>query len=286
MRLALLGETIPRDPAAVDDRVAARVAELGFAGVGVHFGAAPEALDPAALRRAAETFAARGVQVVHSWGFGACLVHPDGDGRRQARALLQGALGVARELGAEAVICGAGSVAPEGGYAPDPANHSAATAGNLVATLRSLSGACEESGVAIALEPHVLTVLDTPERIADVVAQVDSPWIGVNLDPVNLLDGLAALYAPDSHLDRIFTALGAVARSGHLKDAYVEHQFVLHLSECPLGEGLFDVAGFVERFAAVLPDGWLFLEHLPDALVDRAARAAGTLLAANGRSVA
>ncbi len=84
MKLALLGETIPRDPAAVSDRVAARVAELGFAGVGVHFGDRPETLAPGVLRAAAETFAARGVQVVHSWGFGACLVHPDQDGRAEA----------------------------------------------------------------------------------------------------------------------------------------------------------------------------------------------------------
>jgi sugar phosphate isomerase/epimerase len=77
-----------------------------------------------------------------------------------------------------------------------------------------------------------------------------------------------------------------VARSGHLKDAYVEHQFVLHISECPLGEGLFDVAAFVERFARVLPDGWLFLEHLPDALVDRAARVASALVRDSNRSTA
>lgn len=284
MRLALLGEMIPRNPAAVSDRVAARVAEFGFAGVGVHFEGDPAALDAATLRRAAETFAVRGVRIVHSWGFGACLVHPGEDRRRQAGAVLRGALRVARELGAEAVICGAGSVAAAGGYSPDPANHDAATADRLVATLRAAIGACEEHGVAIALEPHVLTALDTPERIADILARVDSPWVGVNLDPVNLLDGLAALYDPVSHLERVFSALGPFARSGHLKDAYVEHQFVLHLSECPLGEGLFDLAGFVERFAGILPDGWLFLEHLPDGLVDRAARYASALLAETERS--
>jgi sugar phosphate isomerase/epimerase len=284
VRLALLGETIPRDPAAVSDRVAARVAELGFAGVGVHFAGDPAALDSAVLRRAAETLAVRGVRVVHSWGFGACLVHPGADGRRQAGVLVQGALRVARELGADAVILGAGSVAPEGGYAPDPRNHSAATADRLVTALKDAIGACTENGVGIALEPHVLTVLDTPERIADILARVDSPWICVNLDPVNLLDGLSALYDPASHLERVFSSLGPRACSGHLKDAYVEHQFVLHLSECPLGEGLFDLAGFVDRFARVLPDGWLFIEHLPDALLDRAARYAGALLAGAERS--
>jgi sugar phosphate isomerase/epimerase len=282
MRLGLLGETIPRDPAAVSDRVAARVAELGFAGVGVHFGSDPEELEPAALRRAAETFAARGVRVVHSWGFGACLVHPRRDERARAVARLQAALHVARELGAEAVGCGAGSVAPEGGYAPDRANHGAETADRLVSALRATVGACEATGVGIALEPHVLTVLDSPERVADVVARVDSRWVGVNLDPVNLLDGLPALYDSSAHLDRVFAALGPIARSGHLKDAYVEHQFVLHVSECPPGDGLFDLAGFVERLARVLPDGWLFLEHLPDTLVDRAARLAGSLLAGVG----
>jgi sugar phosphate isomerase/epimerase len=278
MRLALLGETIPRDPAAVDDGVAARVASLGFAGVGAHFGEAPESLAPAALARAAETFAANGVPIVHSWGFGACLVHPDADGRRAAVARLHGALEVARRLGAEAVICGAGSVAAEGGYAPHPDNHAAATADRLVATLREATAACSACGVAVALEPHVLTVLDTPERAADVVERVGSEWLGVNLDPVNLIGGLPALYDAAGHLDRVFAALGPHARSAHLKDADVEHEFVLHIAERPPGEGRFDLAGFVRRLARVLPDGWIFLEHLPDALVPRAARVAHGLL--------
>jgi len=279
MKLALLGETIPRDPGAVTDRVAARVAELGFAGVGVHFGPEPAALAPQELRRARDVFAARNVEVVHSWGFGACLVHPDPDGRLEATQLLRDALLVARELGASAVVCGAGSVAAEGGYAPHPLNHGPEAAERLVESLRAVVGTCEETGVSIGLEPHVLTVLDTPEHVAEVIARVDSPWVACNLDPVNLLDGLPALYDSAGHLDRVFAALGSFACSGHLKDAYVEHQFVLHISECPPGTGLFDLGGFIERFARVVPDGWLFIEHLPDGLVDAAARYVQGLIA-------
>ena len=53
MRLGVAGSIVPRDLAAVDDRVAAAIAAHGFTGVGTHFLGDPETLPRAVLQRAA-----------------------------------------------------------------------------------------------------------------------------------------------------------------------------------------------------------------------------------------
>ena len=46
------------------------------------------------------------------------------------------------------------------------------------------------------LEPHVATALDTPEGIRAIVDEVGSPFVRVNIDPVNLVGDLPTLWAP------------------------------------------------------------------------------------------
>src|SRR5207253_8267106 len=137
-------------------------------------------------------------------------------------ARLREAIRVAADLGAPTVVCGAGSHNPNGLYWPHPDNHSPATRDRLVANLREAAKAAEHHGVAIALEPHVATALDTPERAREVIDAVGSPGVRVNLDPVNFVGDLRTLFDADALLDRVFGALVDVAVSGHVKDVYAE----------------------------------------------------------------
>src|SRR5207253_10255272 len=124
MRIAVSSGPLPDDVDAVDGRLAAKVRELGFAGVGVHFGAVagldPAQLDARRCRRAREILAAHGVAIVQSWAFGANLAATD-SGAQVAR--LQEAIRVATDLGAPTVISGAGSHNPRGLYWPHPDNY-------------------------------------------------------------------------------------------------------------------------------------------------------------------
>jgi sugar phosphate isomerase/epimerase len=280
LRLGLAGGFVPADPDEADDRVAARVAELGFEGITAHFGrrGAPDELEPAALIRAREVFETRGVRVVHSWGFGANLVHPDPIVRGEQVGLVGGAFRVAAALGAEGVIGGAGSVDPRGGYTPHPGNHEATTRERLVSSLRAVAALGEQAGIPYVLEGHVLTALDTPERVRETIDAVGSPFVRANLDPVNFVGGVADLYDSTGLVERTFGALADVAVSGHVKDAYVEDAFVVHVSETVPGDGAFDVGSFVRGFAARLPGRFLFVEHLPAGLVALARRRVESLL--------
>jgi sugar phosphate isomerase/epimerase len=131
----------------------------------------------------------------------------------------------------------------------------------------------------LVLEPHILTTLDSPERVREIVEAATSPFVRVNLDPANFVADLATLWDSSRLMDRMFDALAEVAVSGHVKDVRVEDGFVLHLSEAAPGDGQLDLATFVRLFAQRLPGRTLFLEHLPAEKVPAAKTTLDRLLA-------
>lgn len=277
--VGLSGGFVPTDPDAFDDRVAARIAGLGFTRLTVHFGAGL-GLEPADLaadrcRRLRETAAAHGLEIEQSWGFGANLVRDAGAPER-----LGAAMRVARDLGADGVVGGAGTMAAPSGYAPHPDNHTAETRARLVARLREVAARAEETGVALVLEPHVCTTLESPEIVRELVDAVGSPLVRVNVDAANLVPDLRTLWDSTAHVERCVDVLADVAVSGHVKDVYAEDALVVHLSETVIGDGALDLAAYVRRFGERLPGRTLYVEHLPAALVPRAKAALDALLAA------
>jgi sugar phosphate isomerase/epimerase len=289
MRLGVAEGPLPLDPSAVDERVAAKIRDLGFDGVFAHFGygsgAGPDDIDPSVFSRAREALETHGVRIVQSWGWNVNFVHPDGDVRAQHLRRFDRALAVAELLGADGVTMGSGSHNPRGLYWPHRDNHTKETRDRLVASLREAGAMAESRGLVIALENHVMTTLDTPERVRDVLDDVDSPGVRLNVDPVNFVGDLEALWSSTQLIERIFDVLGEYAVCGHVKDVYAEDRLVVHLSETYAGDGELDLATYFRRFEALLPDGYLFLEHLPEELMPRAKRHVDDLLAELGIEV-
>jgi sugar phosphate isomerase/epimerase len=265
---------LPFDPARVDEDVARRIRDLGFSGVMSHLGyasgAEPDDVEPDVWARARETLDRFGLRVVQSWSWGASLIHPPGDGRRQELRRLAGALRVAAALDADGIVIGSGGHNPRGPYWPHRDNHTAATRDLLVENLREAGRAAEDMGLVIALENHVATTLDTPERVRDVLDAVGSPAVRLNVDPVNFVGDLPTLWDSTALIERVFDLLGPYIVSGHVKDVYAEERLVVHLSETVPGDGDLDLHTFLRRFEETAPDAYLIVEHLPEALIPRA----------------
>ena len=270
MRLGVAGEIVPRELDAIDDQLAAQIAGLGFSGVGTHFLGDPETLPRATLQRVQAVFADRGIRIVQSWGWQQPLVHPTESVRRAAVRTLQHAIRVAADLGAAMVMTGPGSLNPRGPWWPHPDNHTPATEDALVKSLREAAFACEAHGIAISLECHVTSILDSAARVRRVIERTESRWIKVNLDPVNFIGDLPGLFNTTRLIDELFDTLGPYIVAAHVKDAYVEDRHVVHISETVPGDGLFDFNTFFRRFEALLPDGYGLVEHLPEDLVPQA----------------
>lgn len=286
MRLGVAGEIVPRRLHAVSSQVAAKIAALGFSGVGTHFEGDPKDLPQAELQRVRAIFADHGIRIVQSWGWQQPLVHSDESVRRAAVRTLQHAVRVAADLEADMVMTGPGSLNPRGPWWPHPENHTLATEDKLVQSLKEAVSACEVHGVPIALECHVTSTLDSPERVRRVIERVGSPWIKVNLDPVNFVRDLPTLFNTAGLLTELFDALGPYILAAHVKDVYVEDRHVIHISETVPGDGVLDFDTFFQRFEALLPDGYAIIEHLSESQVPQAIAFVTCKLAALGIPIA
>ena len=261
MRIGLAGDLIPRDPAEITPELARKLTAMGITALVTHFQPPPDATMG---KQVGMVLADAGIHIVQATGYNPNLVHPDGAVRKAALVRLSGAFAAARSLGAEMVISGCGSHHSDFFYGPAAANHTPETRERLVESLRRAAPMVEEAGMVLALECHVLTTLDSPEHIREILDAVGSPWIRANFDPVNLLGDLPSLYnngAAIEHMARLLSSL--YVPCAHLKDVAPQAELVLHLAEVPPGTGLLDYDAFFAVCRQLGENTALVIEHLP-----------------------
>ena len=270
MRVGVAG-FLPDDPAAIDRAAAESLQALGFAGTSVVL-PDPALYGDSEMFRIRDVLADSGVQVAQANPRYHSLVGPE-EVRRAGVAALRAACRCARCLRAANVYVRPGSLNPRGSWLPHPLNTSAETLAELTSSLRQAASVAEGEGVVLALEGHVLSPLDSPARVRQVIDEVGSPALAFNVDPVNFAGTLADAYGTRGLIDRLFDELGDRTVCAHLKDVRVEDRLVLHLVECAPGEGLLDLPFFLTSFERHCPTGYVLIEHLPPELVPAAKRA-------------
>jgi sugar phosphate isomerase/epimerase len=270
MRSGVVG-LMPADLRAVTPQTAGRLRELGFTGVScvMHD---PFDYSQADLERVRSILADAGVRVAQANARYPDLIHPDASQRAAGLRALRQACVAARWLQAATVYVRPGSLNPAGSWTPHPDNTHPRTLARLIASLKTAAAAAADLGVVLALEGHVVSSLDTPERLREVLEAVGSPALRHNVDPVNMIGSLRDAYDSTAFLGRLFAVLGPFIVAAHAKDLRVEDRLVLHLQECPIGEGLLDQVTFLQLFEAVCPDGYVMIEHLPDDQIPAAKR--------------
>lgn len=262
---------IPGDLSQIDEQLARKIAELGFSGVGVHLAGDPAAVSPAVCQRACAVLEQQGLQIVQFWGSYASIVSPEETIRQAGVRQAQDIIRLAAQLGAAMVGIRPTSMNSEGPWWPHRDNHLPATEERLIRSLREIATACEVHGVPIALECHVTTTLSSAQAVRRIVEQTRSPWVKVNMDPVNFIDSLSSAYHSTTLLNELFDLLGPYIAAAHIKDVYVENRHVVHISETVPGDGLLDFDTFFNRFEALQPAGYAFIEHLPESQIPQAA---------------
>ena len=272
---------VPDNWRSLDAEVAARVRALGFTGVGCFFND-PFDADDRGLETLRAVLEDAGLRVAQANARYECLVNPDEALRRTGVAAVQRMCGVARRLDAGFLYVRPGSLNPNGHWWPHPDNCRQETLDRLVQSLKEIVPIAESEGVTLGVEGHVLSPLDTPERVRELIERVSSHALRFNADPVNFVGTLRDVYDSAPLVNRMFDLLGPYTISAHAKDVDVEDRLVLHIREVVIGEGRLDQVTFLRRFDAACPDGFVLIEHLPDDLVpkakaglDSAARRAG-----------
>jgi len=280
MRPGVVG-LLPGRPAEITAEHARRLRETGFTGASVQI-QDPDTFKADDLSHARTLLAAEGVRVAQANANYVALVHPDEGQRAAGVQQARRACRAARILDAVYLLIRPGSLNPSGNWRPHRDNHSEATRERLIDSLRQVCSAAEVEGVTIGLECHVISPLDSPRKVRQVIEAVGSPALKYNCDPVNFVGSFPEAYDTASVVREIFAELGQYVVSAHVKDLCLGERLVVHIDECAPGEGIFDLDTFVRLFEQHLPDGYALIEHLPDAKIPSAKAALDGVLARIG----
>lgn len=257
---------------------AQQVRQMGYRGLSIFFDAPLEA-DDAAVMRLRDVLRAADLEAAQANGKYEALVNPDDALRALGVRALSALCRIGRKLDALSVYVRPGGLNPNGHWYAHRDNHTQATFDRLVESLRLVSAVAESEGVTLAIEGHVLSALDTAERVADLLDAVGSPALRFNLDPVNFIGTVRDVHDTSRILNALFDQLGSRTVATHAKDCALRDALVVHIDEVIPGQGTLDYALYLRRFAQICPDGYVFIEHLPPESVP-AARAFVTAEAA------
>ncbi len=192
--------------------------------------------------------------------YGECLFHPDG--AQAVTGKINRGTEIAAQLGAGVFLIRPGSLNAAGPWTPHRDNHLPENRDRLIETLKPIAQKAELEGVILALETHVISIMDPPEKCRYIVEAIDSDSLRLIMDAVNHFPSRQQVYDSADFLNQLFDILGPLSPLAHLKDVVVSDGLVLHIDQEVPGEGQLDSALMLKRFDALHPDGYGLIEHL------------------------
>lgn len=268
MKLGVIG-LLPDDWRRIDSAAARRVRKAGFRGAQLYI-PEPRWADPEEIRGVKRAFLEADLEIAQVNGEYGCLVSADPGVRRQAIHGLQALCRLGALAGAASVYVRPGSLSSRGPWFPHPDNRSTATFERLVGSLKEVCLKAQEEGLHLAIEGHVLSPLDSPRRIRALLSAVGSPALRFNADPVNFIGSVGDAYDTARVINELFDILGKDTVSAHAKDCLLADELVLHINETAPGRGTINYSVFLKRFEECCPNGFLFIEHLPNEAIPQA----------------
>ncbi|RME67270.1 MAG: sugar phosphate isomerase/epimerase [Verrucomicrobia bacterium] len=213
-------------------------------------------------------------------------LHPDPEERQQGAKRLRRLIPLSAEAGCRWIAFGAGSRHPDifGGHDPD--NLTEAALEEAAAVLGPLAELARQHGVFLSLEPHIRSVIATPERAAELCRRVGCEALKITFDITNYY-GFFDLLDPGSMIERCERALGGITGLVHLKEVALQPGFHFHAGLVPIGSGRTDWKRVLRAAAQIAPaDTWVVIEHCAGAeeagnavtIVREASRAANLVI--------
>jgi len=270
MRSGVVG-LLASNPPAITAADAQRARELGFTGSSVQLGD-PDTYSIDEFRRVGDLLSAEGLTVAQANGRYPSLISLDPAIRQAGIDGMKRHMQAAHALRAETLYIRPGGLNPVGPWYPHPDHHQDQAFDRAVESIAAIAEAAEAEGISLAVEGHVLSVLDCPERIADLLRRIPTQALGFNLDPVNFIGSIWDAWDPTPVYARLLAASRGRIRAAHWKDYTLEDRLVLHIEEVPLGQGVIDHAAWLTALNEIAPHAWVLIEHLPPKLIPEAKR--------------
>ncbi|HZW00289.1 MAG TPA: sugar phosphate isomerase/epimerase [Candidatus Deferrimicrobium sp.] len=269
MRFGVLG-VIWGDWTDVTHETVAFARELGFSGIGAHLTVPASTVSHEVAVRVRASIDGNGLEFLQVWGPYPSIISADEEVRRRG---VEGASDIARlaaRLGVPASGIRPTSHNPRGDWWPHPENHSQASEDRLVRSIDEVLEVAVPLGVGIVLEKHATSTLDSAQRVKRVIERTDPRHVRVNIDPANFVADLATAFDPTPMVNELFDVLGEHCATVHVKDYDLEDRFIVHISEAVPGTGMMDLDTVLRRTAALGPESYAIVEHLPLDQIGRA----------------
>lgn len=183
------------------------------------------------------------------------LIHPDPNKREEILLKFESFLQHASFFGASMVASETGSVIPELGYSTD--NFSDDVFDDLVSVIKRLVKKGESCGTLVGIEAGLNHPLYSVERTKQLVDLVPSDYLGIILDPTNLITVETSENIVDI-VQEAFDLYGSKICALHLKDYIVEDGKIIPV---PLGKGIIKYQEILEIVNKHKPYCYIVLEE-------------------------
>jgi sugar phosphate isomerase/epimerase len=200
------------------------------------------------------------------------MIHPDPAMRAKGLARLEVLLRHAAAMGTGMVTLCTGTRDATDQWRHHPDNGSAQAWTDLLAELGKACAVAEPLGIKLGIEPELANVVDTAPRARLLLDTLQSPALGIVLDPANLFE-VAALPDQRDLLSRSVDLLADRIAMAHAKDRDASGRFAT------AGKGVVDFPHFLGRLRAAGFDGDLVTHGLAAAEAADVARYLSGVLA-------
>jgi sugar phosphate isomerase/epimerase len=200
------------------------------------------------------------------------MIHPDPAMRAKGLAQLEVLLRHAAAMGTGMVTLCTGTRDATDQWRHHPDNGSAEAWRDLVAEMGKACALAEPLGIKLGIEPELANVVDTAPRARLLLDTLQSPALGIVLDPANLFE-VATLAEQRDLLSRSVDLLADRIAMAHAKDRDASGGFAT------AGKGMVDFPHFLGRLRAAGFDGDLVTHGLAAAEAADVARYLSGVLA-------
>jgi len=245
------------------DEQAATAIKLGARGINIY---------PAQIREAAgqvddavRVFREKGVEVaqVACWDYNPLL--PEAKAREDVMLAIEFA---GKYGGTSTVVFGAGGLNPQNPWIAHPDNWKTKTREAAANTIKPLAELAERNNTRIALEPQFANVCKNAEATFELLELIGSKAVGLSMDVVNYCT-YDHYWDANALIDEVIGALGDRCYAVHLKDITMEPRLIVHMSECPAGQGVLEYEYLLARLdRTVGSDDWAIVEHTPPEMLE------------------
>ncbi|MDR1971686.1 MAG: sugar phosphate isomerase/epimerase [Treponema sp.] len=186
---------------------------------------------------------------------------PDKAEKQRSLENIKKQLELAEYIGARCCVNVAGSHSAQwDGPAPDAL--SPAVFDEVVATVQEIIDAVHPQKTGYSLETMPFMIPHSPDSYAALIKAINRPAFVGHLDTVNLINSPERYYRNAAVTRDCFDKFGDSIRSIHVKDIILRTSLTVHLDECLVGQGGYDLTVLLRNAAKLPPDTPMLVEHI------------------------